>query len=187
VTITTRVSQLKPGNQGLQGLEQPPPKAPPHFQGIAMNDLGHRRLPRCESTIDTRLTPSKSGGLAVVGRVNLFTDSVAWDKEPTHPRPLPDEGDRASKRGDPIQKWNRRKRFWHVSPAQRAFAKLTPAQPVRSSAEDQRLCVRLADTAQRVAGNLCDRHPYVPTKEFPRSRNGIRPCASVRASKRSAA
>jgi mannose-6-phosphate isomerase-like protein (cupin superfamily) len=33
-------------------------------------------------------------------------------------------------------------------------AKLGPSQPERSSAADQRLCVRLAGTEQRIAGNL---------------------------------
>ena len=56
-------------------------------------------------------------------------------------------------RRDPSQK-RRRNRFWHVSLARQVFAKLGPSQPESSSAADQRLCVRLADTEQRIAGSL---------------------------------
>jgi len=65
-------------------------------------------------------------------------------------------------RRDPTRKRNRRNRFWHVFLARRVFAKLGPSQPERSSAGDQRLCVRLADTAQRIAGN-----PLRPTSFIP--------------------
>jgi hypothetical protein len=62
---------------------------------------------------------------------------------------------------DPTQK-RRRNWFWHVSLARQVFAKLGPSQPERSSAANQRLCVRLAGTAQRIAGNLLQPTSFVP-------------------------
>jgi hypothetical protein len=69
-------------------------------------------------------------------------------------------------RRDQTRKRNRRNRFWHVFPARQVFAKLGPSQLERSSAEDQRLCVRLADTTQHIAGNLWRPTSFIPlTKE----------------------
>src|SRR4029077_17967799 len=58
-------------------------------------------------------------------------------------------------RRDPVPKLSRCNGFWHGSLAQQVFAKLGPSQPEKSFAEDQRLCERLAGTAQRIAGSLC--------------------------------
>src|SRR5580700_9197220 len=77
-------------------------------------------------------------------------------------------------RRDPTQK-RRRNRFWHVSLARQVFAKLGPSQPERSTAADQRLCVRLAGTEQRIAGNLLRPTISPPNQRASeRSRNGIR-------------
>ena len=62
-----------------------------------------------------------------------------------------------------------------MSLARQVFAKLGPSQPERSSAADQRLCVRLAGTEQRIAGNLLRPTISPPNQRASeRSRNGIR-------------
>src|SRR6476620_4974524 len=87
-------------------------------------------------------------------------------------------------RRDPTQKRGRNW-FWHASLARQVFAKLGPSQPERSSAANQRLCVRLAGTAQRIAGNLLRPTSFVPPNQrmkrvvfedaaSGRSRDGVR-------------
>ena len=53
-------------------------------------------------------------------------------------------------------------RFSHVSLARQVFAKLAPFQLGRSRAEDQGSCERLADTAQRIVGNLLRPTSVIP-------------------------
>jgi hypothetical protein len=64
-------------------------------------------------------------------------------------------------RRDPIQK-RRRSRICQVSLARQVCAKLGPSQLERSCASDQRLCGRLADTEQRIAGNLLRPTSFIP-------------------------
>ena|SRR5215813_9744933 len=71
-------------------------------------------------------------------------------------------GHQTVNRRDLPQKQSMCNRFARWSLAQQVFAKLAPSQPERSFAEDQRLCARLAGTAQRIAGSLLRPTYFIP-------------------------